>query len=521
MDDHQLVLTSVFERARREFPNRQVVSRERSGLVTLSYGELFGRVDRLAHALSALGIERGQRVATIGWNHHRHLELYLAVTASGAVLHTVNARLASDQARAVIEHAGDVVIFGEEEFVTENSGWFRFADTRGVVSFDGDAGGAAINYDELLDAQPSAPFDYPRLDEREPAAMAYSSATTGRPKGVMYSHRALYLHTLMLGLKDTWAISESDTVMPVVPMYHVNAWGLPFAAIWMGAGLVLPGRLPKADDLVSLLQLGVTFAAAVPTVWMDVVAAMDRQRLRLPALRMVVSGGAPLPGALLRETDRLGVPLIHSYGMTEASPLVCVGQVRSDLKATEDLRLKQGYVVPGLDYEVRADDGSQIPRDGKSYGELWLRGPWIADGYERDERSKDTFADGWYRTGDVVTVDATGYLHVVDRKNDMIKSGGEWISTIELEEAISAYPGIAAVAVIGVPDERWQERPRAYVVCSEQLEVEALKAHLGSRVPRFWIPDEIRIVDALPLTSVGKYDKRRLREEAVEPKSAT
>jgi fatty-acyl-CoA synthase len=498
MDSDQLTLGQVLSRARREFGHREVVSRERTGVVTTTYAELFERVDRLAHGLSALGVGRGDRVATVGWNHRRHLELYLAVTATGAVLHTVNARLAPDQLRAVVEHAGDVALFAEDEVAAD---WFSGP----VVTFDG-------SYDELLADQPGTGFDYPQLDEREPAAMAYSSATTGRPKGVLYSHRALYLHTLMVCLKDTWAIGEADTVLPVVPMFHVNAWGLPFASVWMGARLVLPGVRATAEDLLPLLD-GVTFAAAVPTVWMDVFARMEERGIRLPSLRTVVSGGAPLPAALLRQADRLGVPLIHSYGMTEASPLVLVGGIRSDLESTEDRRLKQGFVVPGLDYEIRPVEGDAP--DGAERGELCLRGPWIVDGYERDERSAAAFADGWYRSGDIVTRDRDGYLHVVDRMADLIKSGGEWISTLELEDALSTYPGVTAAAVVGVPDPRWQERPRAYLVTSLPIDLANVKESLAERFPRFWIPDEFVLTASLPLTSVGKYDKKRLRAEAL------
>jgi fatty-acyl-CoA synthase len=524
MDDDQLTLGAVMRRARREFSDRQVVSRECGGVTTLSYAELFARVDRLAHALVGLGVRPGDRVATIGWNHHRHLELYLAVTCGGAVLHTVNARLSPDQMHDVIRHAGDVVVFAEDDVLAAE--WFAdLATTVPVVCFSAGViggGGAtataapfALDYDALLAAQTDTPFRYPDLDERCPAAMAYSSATTGRPKGVLYSHRAMYLHTMMLGLADTWAISESDSVLPVVPMFHVNAWGLPFAALWMGARLVLPGRRPTAEAVIGMMD-GVTFSAAVPTVWMDVFTAMERRGLRFPSLRMLVSGGAPLPASLLRQADRLGVPLIHSYGMTEASPVVLVNQVRSDRSATEQRRLKQGYVVPGLDYAVRNEDGAEVPRDGRTQGELWLRGPWIVEGYVDDERGAGVFVDGWYRSSDLVTVDEDGYVRVVDRKTDLIKSGGEWISTIELEGALCTYPGIISAAVIGVPDDRWQERPRAYVVTSEPIDPQAVRAFLAARFARFWVPDELVVLDAMPLTSVGKTDKNRLRARAAE-----
>jgi fatty-acyl-CoA synthase len=507
VDNDQLTLSQIARRARREFPHREVLSREDDGMQTTTYDALFERVDRLAHALASIGVKRGDRVATVGWNHRRHLELYLALTTTGAVLHTVNVRLGPDQLREVIEHAGDVALFAEDDVAAEHAQWFG---PRGPVIAFGATTPGVTAYDDLLDAQPGTAFAYPELDEREPAAMAYSSATTGRPKGVVYSHRALYLHSMMLCMKDTWAISEADTVLPVVPMFHVNAWGLPFAAVWMGSRLVLPGRRPTADDLLPLLD-GTTFAAAVPTIWMDVFARMSERGLRFPSLRTVVSGGAPLPASLLRQADRLDVPLIHSYGMTEASPVVLVGQVRSDLEPTEERRLKQGFVVPGLDYAVESAGGADA---ADQRGELRLRGPWVAEQYERDERGRDTFVDGWYRTGDVVTLDQHGYVHVVDRMNDLVKSGGEWISTLELEDALSTFPGVTACAVVGVPDERWQERPRAYVVAAQPLDPAAVKAHLAERFPRFWVPDEIVTVESLPLTSVGKYDKRRLRADA-------
>lgn len=518
MDRDQLTLAHMFERARRDFGDRQIVSREPTGIESCTYAQLFERVDRLAHALASLGVHRGDRVATAAWNHRRHLELYLAVTAYGAVLHTVNARLGRDVMRAVIEHAGDVALFAEDDIAADHAEWFRSRTGRPVVTFEGASIPGTLAYESLLADQPVASFVYPRLDEGEPAAMAYSSATTGRPKGVVYSHRALYLHTMMLCMKDTWAISESDSVLPIVPMFHVNAWGLPFASIWMGARLILPGKRPASHDLVELLP-GVTFAAAVPTVWIDVFNHMEKFGLAFPRLRTIVSGGAPLPASLLRQADRLGVPLIHSYGMTEASPLVLVGQIRSDVEPTDERRLRQGFVVPGLDYRVEGGPYAAAT-DTEQRGELWLRGPWIVDGYERDERSAAAFADGWYATGDIVTVDDHGYIHVVDRKADLIKSGGEWISTLELETALSAYPGISAAAVIGVPDPRWQERPRAYIVTTHSVDEAEVKDWLAKRFPRFWVPDQILTVESLPLTSVGKFDKRRLRAESAQ-ESAT
>jgi fatty-acyl-CoA synthase len=333
---------------------------------------------------------------------------------------------------------------------------------------------------------------------------------------VVYSHRGLLMHSMALALADTWAISRSDTVLPVVPMFHVNAWGLPFTALWMGSRLVLPGARPAAADLLDLLvRQRVTFAAAVPTVWMDVLRLVRAQGRPLPSLRMVVSGGAPLPRTLLEDADDLDIPMIHSYGMTEAAPLVLVGQRQRAAGSAADpmlRRLRQGAVVPGLDYRVVDDDGNSVPRDGATPGELQLRGPWVAEEYERDARSAAAFRDGWYHTGDIVNVDEGGYVKVVDRVADVIKSGGEWISTVDLENALMDHPAVRSAAVIGVPDERWQERPHAYVVLDRDATGDQLREFLMERFPKFWVPDVVQALPEIPLTSVGKFDKKALRQ---------
>ncbi|MEU6559382.1 long-chain fatty acid--CoA ligase [Nocardia nova] len=519
VDSSQLTLSLVMDRARREFPDRRVVSRIDGTVVSQTYSQLFERVDRLCWALRGLGVAPGDRVGTIAWNHHRHLELYLAATLSGAVLHTINLRLPVDQAVDIAKHAGDSVVFIDsdlpEMIEAVTSG---LQGSPAIVRMGTSEAGAAevVDYEQMVSEQPGEPYPYPQLQENQPAATCYSSATTGRPKGVVYSHRALVLHSMMLAMKDTWALSESDSVLPVVPMFHVNAWGLPFAALWMGARLVLPGARPTARDLLSLLHREkVTFAAAVPTVWMDVLALLRTENRRLDTLRLVVSGGAPLPRTLLEEADELAVPMIHSYGMTEASPLALVGQPRSDApvgRALIERRIRQGYVVPGLDYRVVDLSGANVPRDGRTSGELLLRGPWVAEEYQLDERSADAFVEGWYHTGDIVTVDSAGYVKVVDRANDVIKSGGEWISSVDLENALMDHPAVETAAVIGVPDTRWQERPRGFVVSSSEATSDELREFLAQQFPRFWIPDDIVFVSEIPLTSVGKFDKRRLRE---------
>jgi fatty-acyl-CoA synthase len=520
VDDSQLTLAMITDRARREFACREVVTQLDGGTVTHTYEQLFKRVDRLAWALRSLGVRKGDRVGTLSWNHHRHLEVYLATVLSGAVLHTINLRLSGKQIVAIARHAGDRVLFIDAD-LCDLIPVIRaeLPELQAIVTI-GDAEGRTADteihdYEALLAAQPAEGYGYPALTEQMPAATCYSSATTGVPKGVVYSHRALLLHSMMLGLRDTWGLGEADTVMPIVPMFHVNAWGLPFTALWMGARLVLPGARPTPGDILTLLsEQRVTLAAAVPTVWMDVLALLREQDRRLPDLRLVVSGGAPLPRSLLERADALQVPMIHSYGMTEASPLVLVGQPRSvvlDSGDPMDRRLRQGYVVPGLDYRIVDVNGGDVPRDGKSAGELLLRGPWVAEEYERDKRSATAFTDGWYHTGDIVSIDADGYLQVVDRAADVIKSGGEWISSVELENALMDHESVSSAAVVGVPDDRWQERPCAYVVASGPVSADDLRAFLAERFPRFWVPDRVVFVDRIPLTSVGKFDKRALR----------
>jgi fatty-acyl-CoA synthase len=512
MHDYPLTLLDVLRRARREFGSQHIVTKVRDVMVDSTYEDFFRRVDRLAWALKDLGVKAGDVVATLCWNTSQHLELYMAITASGAVLHPINVRLSVDQIVGIVTHARDAVVFVDSAMVPELATPLRKATPGAIiVAIGGENGTRSLEYDELLGTQSDELFPYEELSEDEPAAMAYSSATTGIAKGVVYSHRALYLHTMMLGLADTWGISHSDTVLPIVPMYHVNAWGLPFAALWMGSALILPGKSPTPTVLATMLA-DATFAAAVPTVWMSVLEVLRDRGQKLPRMRMAVCGGASLGKRLLADADDLGIPLVHSYGMTEASPLVLVGQVKDGLEPTAERRAKQGYGVPGLDYRVCDEEGHDVPRNGVSCGELLLRGPWIVDEYLRDKaRTQTAFVDGWYHTGDIVTVDSAGYMQVVDRKADLIKSGGEWISSLDLESALMAHPAVQMAAVVGVPDDRWQERPRAFVVCSEAVSEAELRAYLSPQFPRFWMPDEFIFVNSIPLTTVGKVDKNALR----------
>lgn len=513
----------IMRRCRTSFAERAVISADGDRSIKISYGRLMARADRLAWALEKFGLARGDRIASLGWNHHRHLELYFAATASGYVLHTINPRLHPNQIRDIVQHAGDKILFFDADTADVSAELLRSGMIDTAICFEVGSSAFAtdiLDYEEVLKQQQDALYEYPSdLGEHDQAALCYTSATTGRPKGVAYTHRAIVLHALMLGLADTWSISEADSILPIVPMFHVNAWGLPFAAAWFGSKLVLPGPRPSAAQCLRLMQEhGVTFSAAVPTVWTEVLRTMRASEVRLDAARLFVSGGAPLSPQLLAEADALGVPLIQSYGMTEASPLVLVSRPRTGVPSSvlDHVRTWQGYVVPGVEFRVRTPDREDVAWDGKTVGELELRGPWIAERYEDDGRSGETFADGWYRTGDMVQIDAYGYLRLVDRKSDLIKSGGEWISTIDLESALLDHPAIESAAVVGVEDEVWQERPHAFVVMRDDVPLAEIHRHLESRVPRYWLPDRIFKVDTIPLTAVGKYDKQSLRRSQVE-----
>ena len=528
---YPLTLATILQRNRLLFGKKEVVSRELSGIHRYTYAEYNVRVAKLAGALKRLGVRPGERVATFGWNSHRHLEAYFAVPCMGAVLHTLNIRLFEDQFSFIVNHAEDAVMLVDVDLLPAVEALAgRFPTVRAYVIMGGGKTVAATtlspaySYEALLDAE-TGEFDWPSpLDENSTAALCYTTATTGNPKGVPYSHRGIYLHALAICAADVLGIREADTVMPVVPMFHVNAWGIPFAATWMGSKQVFPGARPDPEALLSLIRdEKVTFTAGVPTVWMGVLQRMEREAYDVSSLKAIVCGGSAAPVSLIEKVEKgLGVPFIHAYGMTETYPIVLVSRPKSymnDLPEEErySYKAKQGTLVPGLEMRVVAEDGSEVPRDGKSIGELRLRGPWIIEAYYREpERTRETVPDGWLRTGDVVTVDAEGYVQIQDRTRDLIKSGGEWISSIDLENRIMSHPAVAEAAVIGVPSEKWTERPMACVVLKEEfvgkVEGKEILDFLATRVAKWWIPDEVAFVDAIPKTSVGKFAKRFLRE---------
>ncbi|MFC0081272.1 long-chain fatty acid--CoA ligase [Aciditerrimonas ferrireducens] len=527
MQQVPLTVGGILRRAEQLFGDKEIATAGPGGIQRTTYRAWAERTRRLGGALDDLGISADGRVATFAWNTARHLELYFAAPASGRVLHTLNIRLFADQLVYIANHAEDEVVFADRSLLPVL--WplvDRLTSVRHVVVMD-DGSPAEIpedprvlDYEALLAQASPSPLDQV-TDEQRAASMCYTSGTTGNPKGVVYSHRSTVLHSLVALTVDGLGIGEADRVLPVVPMFHANAWGLCHAAVLAGASLVFPGAdLSPAAIADLLVGERVTVAAAVPTIWMGVrplLAGRDTS-----ALRSILCGGSAVPKALAEAyRTELGVPILQAWGMTETSPLATIARVRSDLRhlpedAQADIRATQGLPVVGMELRIAdPDTGETLPWDGKTCGEIQVRSPWVAAAYYNDPRSAESFtADGWLRTGDVATVSPEGYVHLVDRTKDLIKSGGEWISSVDLENEIMAHPKVAEAAVIAVPSERWMERPLACVVVKpgEQLDPEELRRWLADRVPKWWLPDRVELIDEVPKTSVGKFSKRQLRE---------
>jgi fatty-acyl-CoA synthase len=493
------------------------------------YATVGERAARLANALRSLGVDADQRVATFMWNNAEHLEAYIAIPSMGAVLHTLNLRLSADQVGYIATHAGDYVAIVDASLAPLFAKVLPHAETIKHVIVSGagredDAvaeslagpGRSVHSYEDLL-AAASPSFNWPELDERSAAAMCYTSGTTGLPKGVVYSHRSAYLHSMGACLGNAFAVSERDRIMPVVPQFHANAWGLPYAALLSGAALVMPDRFMVPAAIVNLIETEkVTIGAGVPTIWQGVLAHLRAVGGDLSSLRTLVCGGSALPEAVMRAYDEeFGVVMTHAWGMTETSPLGSIAHEPADVtgEAVWDYRVSQGRLFCTVEGRLTGDTGEVLPADGKAVGELEVRGPWVTASYYRDS-APEKFHDGWLRTGDVGTLDEAGFVRLTDRAKDVIKSGGEWISSMELENLLMAHPSVAEAAVIGVPDEKWGERPLAAVVpvAGVSVTAEELRGFLGEQVPRWQLPERWAFIDEVPKTSVGKFQKTTLRE---------
>jgi fatty-acyl-CoA synthase len=527
MMDFPLTVRHIFEHGRTTYADSEVVTNEADGVRRITFGALADRADQLAAGLRRLGVGPGDRVATFAWNTQEHQEAYFAIPGMGAVMHTVNIRLSAEQIRYVIGHAADSVIIADASLApilapVLAAGGDELSTLRHLIVYgEGDRSGLPehIDYEELLAAeQPGYPW--PEIEETAAAAMCYTSGTTDLPKGVVYSHRSTFLHSLGVCSGEALGLSQHDRLLPVVPMFHGNAWGMPYAAWLVGADLLLPNRFTQAEPLTRFIAAErATLATAVPTVWYDVLG-LDPATVDLSSLRMILAGGAAVPRRLIEAYEqRFGVRVVQGWGLTETSPIAALAHPPKHVPADRamDYRVTAGRALGGVEARVVDDEGKVVPRDGVSTGEIEVRGPWVTGAYYREPASAK-FRDGWLRTGDVGRIDAQGYITISDRAKDVVKSGGEWISTLELEAAILSHPGVHEVAVIAAPDERWGERPLACVVRApgQSVDPAELRAHLSALVVRWWLPEQWAFVAEVPRTSVGKHDKKLLRARHAE-----
>jgi fatty-acyl-CoA synthase len=534
MQDVPLTLSRLLDHMRLVHPDAEVVSATPDGSRRRSYAEVAQRAARLANGLRDLGIDGDQRVATYMWNNAEHLEAYVAVPSMGAVLHTLNIRLFPDQVTYVANHAEDQVVIVDASLLEPFAQVLpTFDSVRHVLVAGPEAAEADLSalaghgktialYEDVLAA--AAPdFDWPEIDERDAAAMCYSSGTTGNPKGVVYSHRSAYLHSMAVSMGDALALTPADRIMPIVPMFHANAWGLPYAALMVGASLVMPDRWLQAEPLVRLIaEERVTVSGAVPTIWNDILRYADEHPSDLTSIRLVPCGGSAVPLSLQQALwERHEVRVVQAWGMTETSPVASVAHPPVGVadEAAWPYRASQGRIMAGVNARIVGDGEQELPHDGQAVGEVEVRGPWVTGAYYNDEDTS-RFHDGWLRTGDVGTIDRLGYITLTDRAKDVIKSGGEWISSVELENALMGHPDVVEAAVVGIPDEKWDERPLATVVVREGAEVTPaqLREHLSQTFAKWQLPDAFAFVDQVPRTSVGKFDKKVVRQAFADGK---
>ena len=535
MMNYQLTMDRILEHANRLYPHKRITTMLPNGTFhRYTYADMYKRVKRMAKALGKLGVQSGDRVGTFAWNNYQHLELYYAIPGAGAVCHTLNIRLFPDQLVYIVEHAEDKVVFIDGTLLPL---YERVADQIScvqhyvLINAPKDIQTKLPNvlfYEDLIDGS-DEDFAWLSTDENMAMGLCYTSGTTGEPKGALYSHRSMFLHTYAENQATALGLMESDVVLPVVPQFHAMAWGLPYACAMAGTDMVMPGPHLKPEPLANMIaNEGVTVAAGVPTIWRALYEELKANPRDISRVRAMIVGGSAMPRALTKDYEsQLGVNVLHAWGMTEMSPLGTVSILmghHADLSDEEkwDVKAKQGYPICGVELRITDEMGHELPWDGQTMGELQVRGPWIIrQYYHRDVDATYMTKDGWFRTGDVCTISPDGYMNITDRTKDLVKSGGEWISTVELENAIMAHPKILEAAVIAIPDEKWSERPLAAVVPTKDgydLTSEDILAFLEDKVAKFWLPEKIIFVEEIPKTSVGKFDKKVLRVSYAEGK---
>lgn len=529
MMDTPLLIPSLLEYAARYHGQTEVVSRLVEGPIhRQTYTDTLERSKRLANSLTQLGIELGDRIGTLAWNNHRHLEIYYGVSGMGAVCHTLNPRLFHEQLVYIVNHAEDAVLFVDLTFVPlVEAVWAQLETVRHVVVMTDSANmpetslPSVLCYEDLL-SEASPDYPWPELDENTASSLCYTSGTTGHPKGALYSHRSTVLHSFGVCMTDTTGISATRAVLPVVPMFHANAWGLAYAAPMCGAKLVMPGPGLDGASLAELIHAErADLLAGVPTIWLMLLQHLRQSGERLPDDSIVVIGGSAAPRSMIAAFQReYDARVIHAWGMTEISPVGTVGTLKRshevlDEEAQLDLQAKQGHGIYGVELRIVDDEGKELPRDGKTFGELQVRGPWVISEYYKGEGGEILDAEGWFSTGDVATLDPDGFMQITDRSKDVIKSGGEWISSIDLENEAVAHDGVAEAAVVGMPHPKWDERPLLVVVRAEGHDPakDELIDFLRPRVAKWWLPDDVIFVDELPHTATGKISKLTLRQQ--------